>query len=319
MGLFGRWLHRNQALADPDVALAIGRAVDRVDPLLRQVAGYPERYADGVARGLAYARELAARVPGPLNIDRAHFASDPTVHALFASVDEVKAAMCASKAMRDYAEARPLATEVYALMGMRRRTKNALGIDLEGDILRREVPQTLVYFTDHTIVQPAESEAESREGIAWGLFDGLVEHVRRRIDARREEKMTLDRDKDALLARLRLRNGDERKALQTQLADLLERLTAATASLEPRRYADDFDAVFGQPETHVYLNEVAITLDGMGVLRSEGGTHTGQPVNFVDLIGRDRRRWTITLVHCRDIERTTLSEQLEKANRWLTI
>lgn len=319
MGILGRWLKLGRAPLDADLELAVARAVDQVDPLLRQVGGYPDRYAKAVAYSLEYAKDLATRVPGPLRIDREHFATDPTVHALFGSIDAVRAAMCASQAMREYVQACPAAQEVYALMGMRRNERTAMGMDMEGDILRRDVPQTLVYFSDHTIAEPAETEAESRERIAWALFDSLTEHVRKRVEARREEKVELEHQKDDLMARLRGGNGQARADLERQLQEILAKLTAVTASLDLRRFADDFDAVLLEPGAYVYLNEVGMVLDGMGIRRTEGEAPDGKAVSFADLVGRDRRRWTVTLVHCQGIGRPTLAEQLEKANRWLAI
>jgi hypothetical protein len=319
VGLLGRLIPLGRQSLDADLELAVARAVDKVDPLLRQMGGYPERYAKGVAHALDYARKLADQIPGPISIDREHFATDPTVHALFGSIDAVKAAMCASQAMREYTQACPAAQEVYALMGMRRRERGSLGMEMEGEILRRDVPQTLVYFSDHTIAEPAETETESRERIAWSLFDSLVEHVRKRVDARREEKLALEREKDETMARLHGGSAQPREALQAKLQATLARLTEVTASLDLRRYPDDFDAVFLVPQEHVYLNEIAMVLDGMGVLRAEGESVDGKEVHFADLVGRDRRRWSVTLVHCQGIGRPTMAEQLEKANRWLAI
>jgi hypothetical protein len=319
VGLLGRWLKLGRAPLDADLELAVAQAVDKVEPLLRQVGGYPDRYAWAVAHGLEYARALASQIPGPLSVDREHFATDPTVHALFGSVDEVKAAMCSSQAMREYVQACPVAQEVYALMGMRRRERQALGMDMEGEVLRRDVAQTLVYFSDHTIAQPAESEADSRERIAWSLFDSLIAHVQKRITTRKEEKAALEQEKDELMARLHGGSTQPREVLQQQLQGVLGKLSDVTASLDLRRYAEDFDAVLHEPGKHVYLKEVDMVLDDMGVLRAEGEPSAGKSVRFADLVGRDRRRWTVTLVHCQGIGRPTLSEQLEKANRWLAI
>lgn len=319
MGILDRWLHLGKASLDADVASAVARAVDKVEPLLKQSGGYPQRYAKAVAHALAYAHDVAAAIPGPVRIDREHFATDPTVHALFGSIDEVRAAMCASQAMREYVQACPLAQEVYALMGMRRNERQALGMDMEGGILRRDVPQTLVYFSDHTIAEPAENEADSRERIAWSLFDSLVEHVRSRVDARKLEKLELDKEKDDLMARLHSGNGHDKAALQTRLQEVLTRMQEKMAAMDLRRYPEDFDAVLLEPERYVYLDDVSMVLDGMGIRRLEGEAPDGKTVTFADLIGRDRRRWTVTMVHCQGIGRPTLAEQLEKANRWLAI
>lgn len=59
-------------------------------------------------------------------------------------------------------------------------------------------------------------------------------------------------------------------------------------------------------------------LDDMGV-RCEPGEVAGKPVEFDDLIGFDRRQWTVTLVHCADIQVESYADMLEAAYRRLSI
>jgi len=93
-----------------DAALdaAVDRAIDRVEPRLRLFPGYPARYRKAVAHGIEYARDLAARVPGPIRLDSDTFNRDPRVHAMFVSLAEVKAGMCVSQEIREYRRTHPL-------------------------------------------------------------------------------------------------------------------------------------------------------------------------------------------------------------------
>ena len=138
------------------------------------------------------------------------------------------------------------------------------------------------------------------------------------MEGRKAEKLALEREKDETMARLHGGSTQPKEALQAELQAILAKLTEVTASLDLRRYPEDFDAVLLSPEKHVYLNEIVMVLDGMGIRRVEERVD-GKEVHFADLIGRDRRRWTVTLVHCQGIGRPTMAEQLEKANRWLAI
>jgi hypothetical protein len=225
--------------------------------------------------------------------------------------------MCISQAMRDYRKAYPDASGVYALMGMRRREQKLFGMEMQGDTLKRDVPQEVVYFADHTLADPAPSEAEARERMAWGFFDSLMAHVTRRVAARQEERTALEQEKDELLARMRGAPDALREELEPRWRDLLARLQALHQELDLRQYGEDFDAVLLCPERHLYLEETAMVLDDMGIRRGENG---GDRVEFCDLIGRDRRRWTVTLVHCGHLAgEPTLAERLDTGQRWLGV
>lgn len=317
MGLLDRLWGGQERPDDPELPAAIERAVDRVEPRLRQAGGYPERYRQPVAHALDYVRKLAAQVPGPVAINREAYASDPLVHALFASADDVRAALCVSQAMRDFRRDHPEAGEVYALIGMRRGTKSMLGIEMEGELLRRDVPQKAVYFTDHTLADPGRTEAEARQRIALGFFDSLLSHVRLRVEQRKQEKTTLEQSRDELLARLRGADRGRRDELEPQLRETLDRLGRVSAALDLRRYGEDFDAVLLTPERYVFLERTAMILDGMGLLREPDSSGSTQ-VEFCDLIGRDRRRWTVAMMYCDRLrDESTMGERMELAQRWL--
>ncbi|MDD3529598.1 MAG: hypothetical protein PHS77_06945 [Gallionellaceae bacterium] len=317
MGLFGKWLGAGQGAAAPELLAAIERAVDLVEPRLKEVGGYPERYRGAVARALEHAAVLADQVPGLVHVSREAYASDPLVHALFASPDDIHAALCVSQAMRDYRRDHPEAGEVYALICMQRGSKSLLGMEVDGDRLRHDVPQQAVFFAEHTVVDPGRTEAEARAHMARGFFDSLAAHVRLRVEARRQEKMALEQVRDEWLARLRGAGSDRRAEYQAGLEQTLARLGEVAASLDLRRYGDDFDAVMLVPERHVYLERTALALDGMGLLR-EPCTGDCRRVEFCDLVGRDRRRWTVAVMYCDRVhEEASLGDRLLLAQRWL--
>jgi hypothetical protein len=317
VSLLDRLLGSERATVDPDLSVAIERAVERVEPLLKQAGGYPERYRRAVASGLDYARALAARVPGPVAVDREAYASDPLVHALFASPDEVRTALCVSQAMRDFRRQHPDAGEVYALICMRRGTKAMLGIEMEGEILRRDVPQQAVYFTDHTLADPGRTEAEARERIALGFFDSLASHVALRVAARKLEKADLEQARDELLARMRGAEPERHPELAEALNQSLRQLGRVAESLDLRRYVEDFEAVLLAPEKYVSLERTAMVLDGMGLLREPDASGSTE-VEFCDLVGRDRRRWTVAMMYCNHLrEEATITDRLATAQRWL--
>ncbi len=301
----------------PELEAAIAWAIERVDPLLKQTGGYPDRYRKPIAQALDYAHALATQVPGPLVIGAQSYAADPLVHALFATPDKLCAAVDASRAMTAFFQTHPDVSEVYAMVAVRRTAKVQFGLEMEGEILRRDVRQEVVYFTDHTLADPGLSEAEARQQIARGLFESLIGHVARRIEARKQEKRAMEQERDELLGRLRTTTAERRGDLERTLQSTLSRLTESVASLDLDHYPEDFDAVLLEPEKYLFLERTEINLDGMGIIRHPEAAGSNEVV-FCDLIGSDRRRWTVTLIYCDHVRnRVSITDRLANAQRWL--
>ncbi len=298
---------------------AIDRAVSLVDPRLKQGQGYPEAYRKPVLKALEYSNALVDSIPSPVVIDRSAYARDAFVHALFPSVDSVFDAFCSSRAIQNYHHDFPVSNTFYALMGMRRRDKKTLGMEISGELIQRDVLQNIVYFTEHTIVHPAPDEQQAREKVALGFFDCLAQKVEKRIDERRKSVQSLQQEKDLLMARIRMTAADDRPVLNKELSRLIKNIQSAFSSLDLRNYIDDFEAVLLHPDQHLRLDQVSINLDRMGVKHGNGDPINGDDIIFNELIGFDRRAWTITMVHCSNIPFEAFTMKHEKALRELVL
>jgi len=317
MALLDAFFGNHREGRSPESEAAIAWAVERVEPMLKWAGGYPDRYRKPVAHALDYARALAARVPGPLVIGAESYVTDPLVHALFVSPDKLCLAVDASRAMKAFFQAHPDAAEVYAMVAVRRMAKARFGLEMDGEILRRDVRQEVVYFTDHTVAEPGLTEAEARQRIARGLFESLIGHVAKRIEARKQGKQALEQERDELLGRLRTATAEQRGELEQTLQSTLARLAESVASLDLGRYPEDFDAVLLEPEKYLFLEQTEINLDSMGIIRQPEAAGSNEVV-FCDLIGRDRRRWTVTLIYCDHVKnRGSITDRLANAQRWL--
>lgn len=303
----------------PELLSAIERAVSGVEPLLKQQSGYPENYRKPVIHALEYARSLAASLPGPVAVDRESYARDAFVHALFPSLDSVTEAFCASLALQDYLREFPATGELYALMGMRRYEKSMVGMDLSGQTIQRDVVHRVVYFTSHTLEDPAPSEQQARDRIAMSFFDGLVGKVKKRVEERKQGKQSQQLKKDMLMARLRTATDQDRAFLEEELARMLSSMQATISSLELSNYTADFEDVLLNPEHYLRLEQKLIILDSMGIRRDTDSAHRGEAFMFNELIGYDRRDWTVTMVYCSSLQSESFSTKLEKANRKLAI
>lgn len=301
LGLLDYLFGGNHAERSPELLDAVEWAVGRVEPLLKQVGGYPGRYLKPVAQALEYAQALAAKVPGPVSITPASYAADPLVHALFPLPENLHAAFEVSKAMAEFVIEHPDTTEVYAMVCMRRKVKNLLGMEITGDMLRRDVQQEAVFFTDYTLAEPGTTEAESRARVARGFFESLCGHVVNRIQMRKLARAREELARDELLADLRLAGPERRDELQKRLDTVLNQLSESVHGLELDRYHRDFEAVLLEPDKYLYLENTEMSLDSMGIVRQADADGSDDLV-FCDLIGRDRRRWTVTMMYCNHVE-----------------
>lgn len=319
MRVFGHLFGHDGGQYLPDLLPTIERAVCAVEPLIKQMSGYPENYRRPVSTALEYAHDLAAVIPGPVPVNKEAYAKEPLVHALFPSIDFIRDAFRASRALQDYRPASSANGELYALMGMRRREKNMMGMELSGQTIQRDVMQNVIYFTSHTIEYPAPNEKQARDQIAWGFFDSLVDKVKKRIEARKLDKQALQQEKDMLMARLHAADKETRPALEKELSRLLASLQSTVSLLDLRKYAEDFEAVLLAPEQHLRLNQTPLILDSMGIKLASREARSVEPVIFHDLIGFDRRDWTVTLVCCSDVPSESFAARLEQASRRLAV
>jgi len=319
MGIFGHLFGHGSKKDTPELLSAIERAVSGVEPLLKQINGYPENYRKSVANALAYAHSLAASVPGPVVVDRESYAMDAFVHVLFPDIDSVTEAICSSLALQDYLRDFPAIDELYALMGMRRFEKSIVGMDMSGQTIQRDVVQNVVYFTSHTLENPAPSEQQARDLAATSFFESLVGKVNKRVDGRKQGKQSQLLEKDMLMPRLRTANAQNRSALEEELARLLSGIQSTISSLELSNYAEDFEAVLLNPEQYLRLDQKSLILDSMGIRRDGDGAGRGEAFMFNELIGYDRRDWTVTMVRCSNLQSDSFATKLEKAYRKLAI
>ncbi len=315
MGIFGN-LFGNREAESPELSAAIERAVSSVEPLLKKISGYPGSYREPVRVALEYARDLAARIPGPVIIDQESYARDSFVHALFPDADSVTEAICSSSALQGYL---PFAGDFYALMGMRRVEKSIMGMQLSGEAIQRDVVQNMVYFTSHTLENPAASEQEARDLVAARLFDSLVDKVRKRIDAQKQTRQSMLLERDALLARVRSASAPDRGQLEAQLDSLASNLEFLVSALELSNYREHFQAVLLNPGQYLRLEQKSVVLDSMGIRREGDVSNPGEEFVFNELIGYDRRDWTVTMVKCRNVRVESFAAKLEKASRTLAV
>ena len=304
---------------DPRLLEAIERAVDRVEPRLKQAGGYPGRYRGAIALALHYSDQLAGAIPGPLELDPEHFNRNPMVRAVFPMQEDIQRMLLRSKTMREFQRGPDDGPDIHALMGMRRYEKNIFGMEIEGEVLRRDVAQQSITFSDHNLSCITSEETGARALVAWRIFDSLIAQVANHIESLLQEKIQVGQRRDEVLARLHGANAEDRAALLQEASQLLTLLTVATQRLNLDHLPALFDTLLHTPETLVRLEQQQFRLDAMGIQRNQADTGISHALTFTDLLGQDRRRWCVALVRIPYQELPPLAERLQDANRWLAI
>lgn len=316
MGLFD-WLKPAPPL-DAGLRARIDAAVGAIDPLIKQIGGYERKLAPAASHAIAYCGSIAARIPGPFEISRAAFVSDPLVHALFGSADAIDSMMATSQCVREHLPRLTLANgRCCALLGMRLHEKTGFGTQLDGETLRRDVAQTTLYFSDHTLAEPGPDAEAARQNLGNVLFDGLVKGIAAHVADVRAEHAGLSQEQAIARARARAGRADSPDAHTRRLASLHDRLTATADALQPGNLLDTLVAALAAPEPFLRLDPVDFTVDRAGIVT--GGGADADTLHFAELTSRDLRRWVVMLAHIhRDDARQAL-ERFETARHYIVI
>ena len=275
-----------------DILGTVERVVDGTDGRIRLVSGYRSKLQDVIRSSLAFADELVEQIPGGIEVNRHTFVTDPYVNAYFANVSDMRTIFSHSSEIKDFMEGYGDndAMECCALLCMHMSEKTVLGMELSGDILKKDVRQVAVNFSDHRIYSPAPREVETRQGLKQCLFDGLVTNALERITQMRLKNFKLNSELQILKARQRRQQMALQKSADATVAaehadtcQQLERLEAELSKAPlatPQAAMEQVITVFKNPEDFVRLRKFSLRLNKMGILI---GDKPGQPCNEIDL------------------------------------
>ena len=320
------------------IQAAIERVVDGTDPRLRAVRHYRRKLRRPVERTIEYVMAQIAVLPPPIEAGRRGFTAEPHLRALFASPEQLLETLSFSPAMRDYRQRCNGSSppELYAALRAERIERNTLGIALQGDQLQREVPQVAVLFKEPRAVFPNPSEAETRRELINRMFDYLVEIALQHLLSLRARKRELEKRQRHLLqnkagvlksARLGLESlleasasspPPDAAAVNRQLEEIeteLSQIRADTATLD--HHLALVAETLSEPEQHLRLEPVALTLDHMNVKVAPDSDRASNTLTFREVRVGNQRRFTVLLVKFSSSELLEQPDFFEEAQRLL--
>lgn len=278
---------------DPHIEQRVRRAIEQIDPRLKAFGNYPGAYRPAISAASNYATKLANALPSGIDLSPHRFAQEPLLHALFTDVQAIYQTVRDSREIKQYCHehGKPQGGELFALMGMRRHEKSVIGRTLSGDEIQQDVQQTMVYFDDHTLTLPSTSHESFMQRLEENMFDSLIHSFAEQITQRLAQKSELETERDILVAHQRSTHRFDRHE-QEKLRAIRRQLERLLNDYALSNYGGLLNQFMDERQDYLRLEQLEIPIDMRGVMRESTERLAGHFV-FHDLVGRDRRRWTL--------------------------
>jgi hypothetical protein len=289
----------------PDKALierAIERVVDGTDPRLRGLGNYRKRLRPAVEQAVVYVIDLVDAMPEPVEISRRAYSTDPRLRAFFVSPTHLQEVIGHSKLVTAFLRevAGPPPDKIFGLLSMDWAEKHVLGIELVGDILRRDVPQVAVSFFNHRFVGPGGSEAETRKQLKLRVFDYLVGEALKSIVTARGKRSELQQQQRLLKHKMNaMKAGDwglegmlaateaeplDHAALESEIAAIeAELLELGAASVNLDAVFEAVDATLGRPADWISGRELTLNLDASLIKADASSSRTTRELKLNEI------------------------------------
>ncbi len=311
---------------DPQTAAALDHVIGMVDPLVRAVPRLEKHLLGAVEHALGYCDKLVTALPGPIEINRRSFGTDMLVHTLFATPSDIEDMLGRSQAVRDFLD-RPecWASDGFcAMLAARRKQRRQFGMAQQGNMIRSDVPQEVLYFSDQTLIEPCCEIDMTRQRLRAKALESLLRTFNTHVDALRHERDNLRIDLSIEHAQFfaKQRHDASQEDKHTRhLVELDVSLRQNGEALMPENLVEMLADFLYHPESALSLTPVSICIDRMGILHEPGKDDTdAQIIVFPELSSRDRRQHLATLVHIsRDEAFEAVNKSRERQKRYIII
>ena len=206
MGWLDRWLKRGLPaeaghVSDASIIEATAHVVQLVDPRLALCPGYATRLEPGVRKALAHCIEMEAQMPPEIKVEPGSWGSNSQLFAFFATEADFQRVCSRSAALLQFFDENPLADTVFGALTAVVVERSVTGPAIVNGMLRQDVLQKTVSFSDHKLAIVAADSPRLRRAISKRAFEELAVITFARGEAESAARQQLDDDRALLLAR----------------------------------------------------------------------------------------------------------------------
>jgi hypothetical protein len=288
---------------------AIERAVDGTDPWLRGLSGYKRKLRPAVIKAIDHVVSLVDGFDQPIKVTRDCYSSSPLLKAYFISAREMHSILTNDSAQKEFQKSHRFA-ESYALLAMEKQERKVFGSEMVGETIVRDVPRVTVSFSGHRLIDPTQSEMETRRMLKRRAFDHLLTLALDKIVNMRDERETLTRNRTLLQAKLNILRGgqwgfdEEKESVVPKVSDVEAKLEQIESQLLERggddraieAHLEVVKNVLGKADEHLWATDETVILDPMGVKRNQA-SEDNPKISLKRLQNTAGRSVTVSMIH----------------------
>ena len=262
-----------------------------------------------VENALAYVDQAVSAIPGPIELATQNWDRDPHLKALFVNPDELSSLLRSDAKLKSFF-ANDRTRQVFGLLTATKKEKIVFGTAIEGEIVRRDVPQTAVEFYDHRIVAPGLTALETRNELRERALNGLVSQVLEKILKLRTLKDELLEQQSILSTKLKIQQTRNRSLdvmlqqdLESEaqaehiLADIDRQIKdIAAESDSPEYYLSELTQILSAPQEVLVVTPISLRLNWMGIKQCETSNDCLQEIRLADVELKDHFKRVAVLV-----------------------
>ncbi len=297
------WFKNRPAQFDPDslsgemLSKAIDKAVTLTNPRLKVLRSYQDRLAPAVQSSIQYLRDIVQSLPPSIPLSVANWTFNPELRAFFVAAEDIPKTLGRSANLRILLDKFPDLDEVHFILGMKYNEQNVNGVAMRGDVIRSDVTQKVVSFSDHQARICGNSETEIRRLLGSQGFEFLVAQALAEIGEERTERRELQDTRTLIRSRLRLlqQQGpglgsvfgsapekiEEAARLELRLLENERQLEALGS---PEEALDDelesLRGVLEHPEKYIQVERKHLKLSSMNVILDDDSMDTVSEIEF---------------------------------------
>lgn len=280
----------------------IERIVLKIDSTILPVHSFRKKILPSVRHAMQYISGLIPQVPGPLDFDPGRWKDDPLLRAMFISREELISVLHSSKALKNFFRLTN-ALQAFALLVAERKEKIFFGIEKNGDIVRRDVPQKAIFFEDFKVFAPAIELAEANLQIQQVALTTLIRQAFEEITDLQLWKEELEKQRDLLEFKVKrsdisepefeLKHSDatdnQMKETLKVLSDINRKLKEIETELDtPENRFSHLCSILKNPEQHLELKAVSYKLSRLGILLESSSTEPANEFTLAEFeMGQD--------------------------------